>query len=47
MKVRYLWNEVDKQNFFCLNQLIFLLQTGVEEISQLYKTVRKRGETIA
>ena len=31
--------------FFSLNRLVFLLQTSLEEISQLSKVVRKRGKT--
>ena len=46
MKERYPQNEVDKKTtFFCLNQLIVLLQTDIEEISQLSKMVRKRGKS--
>ena len=30
------WNKVDKlKKLFCLNQLIFVLQTSLEEISHL------------
>ena len=39
---RYPWNEIDERNVFCLNQLIFLLQTDLEEISELFKIVRKK-----
>ena len=44
IKGKYPWNKVEKQHFFCLYQLIVLLQTDLEEIFQLSKMVRKRGE---
>ena len=49
MKGRYPWSEADKQKKKkkkCLNRLIFLLQTDLEEISQLFKIVQKKGKTI-
>ena len=33
------------KNLICLNMLIFLLQTDLEEISQLFKLVQKIGKT--
>ena len=41
----YSSNKVDKY-FFCLNQLIFLLQTDLEEISQLPKIVREKEKPL-
>ena len=42
-KRQNLWNEVHKwKNLFYLNRLIVLLQTNLEEISQLSKVVWKR-----
>ena len=47
MKGRYPWSEADKQKKKkCLNQLIFLLQMDLEEISRLFKIVQKKGKTI-
>ena len=45
IKGRYPWNEVAEQKIFLSQQASFLLQTGLEEISQLSKIVRKRGKT--
>ena len=45
VKGRYPWNEVAEQKIFFSQQASFLLQTGLEEISQLSKIVRKRGKT--
>ena len=46
MKGTYPWNKFDKQKyFFYLNQLIFLLQTDLEEIFQLFKMVCKKWKT--
>ena len=45
IKGRYLGTKLLSKFFFCLNRIIFLLQTDLKEISQLSKMVRKRGKT--
>ena len=42
IKGRYPRNHVDKQEKVCLNQLIFLLQTNLKEISQLFQIVPQK-----
>ena len=46
IKGRYPRNHVDKQEKVCLNQLIFLLQTNLEEISQLFQIVPQKRRNL-
>ena len=47
IKGGYTWNKVDQQNIlFVQTSNSFLLQTNLEEVSQLSKIVPKKGKTL-